>query len=143
MCMWRRTLTESNLRGRLYRIAGADLTAVPGIRILKARTIWAEIGLDLSKFPSSGAFASCLGLCPDNDINGGKVLSAGTRIVSNRAAPALRMAANALHPSKSRLGDFYRRMRSKMGAPRQTLRLGASWLRGGPAVRIVEPVTAG
>ena len=107
-----------DLRSHLYRIFGVDLTAVPGINILTAHTLLAEIGPDLSKFRSSSAFASWLGLCPDNEISGGKVLSAGTRRVNNRAALALRMAANALHKSKSWLGDFYRRMRSKMGAPK-------------------------
>lgn len=43
------------------------------------------------------------------------MLSVDTRRVNNRAARALRMAANALHKCKSWLGGFYRRMRSKMG----------------------------
>ena len=62
--------------------------------------------------------AGNLGLCPDSDISGRKVLSAGTRRINNRAALALPMAANALHQSKSWLGDFYGRVRSKMGAPK-------------------------
>jgi hypothetical protein len=59
-----------------------------------------------------------MGLCPDNDISGGKVLWVGTRKVNCRAATALRMAAQSLHHSKSALGDFYRRMRAKLGAPK-------------------------
>lgn len=42
----------------------------------------------------------------------------GTRKVNCRAATALRMAAQSLHHSKSALGDFYRRMRAKLGAPK-------------------------
>ena len=42
----------------------------------------------------------------------------GTRKVSCRAATALRMTAQSLHHSKSALGDFYRRMRAKLGAPK-------------------------
>jgi hypothetical protein len=42
----------------------------------------------------------------------------GTRKVNCRAATALRMAAQSLHHSKSVLGDFYRRMRAKLGAPK-------------------------
>ena len=38
--------------------------------------------------------------------------------VNCRAATALRMAAQSLHHSKSGLGDFYRRMRAKLGAPK-------------------------
>jgi hypothetical protein len=59
-----------------------------------------------------------LGLCPHNDISGGKILSKKTRRVSNRAALAFRMAANALLRSQTPLGDYYRRMRAKLGAPK-------------------------
>ncbi|MEO7650299.1 MAG: IS110 family transposase [Bryobacteraceae bacterium] len=107
-----------DLRGHLYRIFGIDLTAVPGISVLTAHTFLAEIGPDLSKFRSASAFASWLGLCPHNDISGGKVLAVKTRRVNNRAALAFRMAANSLHQSKSWLGDFFRRMRAKLGAPK-------------------------
>lgn len=106
-----------DLRSHLYRIFGVDLTAVPGISVLTAHTILAEIGPDISKFRSAAAFASWLGLCPHNDISGGKVLSVKTRRVNNRAALAFRMAANALFRSQSPLGDFFRRMRAKLGAP--------------------------
>ncbi len=107
-----------DLRGHLYRIFGIDLTAVPGISVLTAHTFLAEIGPDLSKFRNASAFASWLGLCPHNDISGGKVLAVKTRRVNNRAARAFRMAANSLHQSKSWLGDYFRRMRTKLGAPK-------------------------
>lgn len=55
-------------------------------------------------------------LDPDNEISGGKVLWVGTRKVNCRAATALRMAAQSLHHTKSALGDFYGRMRAKLGA---------------------------
>jgi hypothetical protein len=106
-----------DLRSHLYRVFGVDLTAVPGISVLTAHTILAEVGPDISKFRSASAFASWLGLCPHNDISGGKVLSVKTRHVNNRAALAFRMAANALLRSQSSLGDYFRRMRAKLGAP--------------------------
>lgn len=106
-----------DLRSHLYRIFGVDLTAVPGINILTAHTILSEIGPDISRFHSGAEFASWLGLCPHNKITGGKILSAKTRRVKNRAARAFRMAANALFRSHSPLGDFFRRMRAKLGAP--------------------------
>ncbi len=108
---------DFDLRGHLYRIFGVDLTAVPGISALTAHTLLAEVGPYLSRFRSGAAFASWLGLCPDNDISGGKKLSVKTRPVSNRAAWALRMAVHGLHKSQSWLGNFYRRMRAKLGAP--------------------------
>jgi transposase len=107
-----------DLRSHLYRIFGVDLTAVPGISVLTAHAILSEVGPDLSKFRSASAFASWLGLCPHNDISGGRILSTRTRRVNNRAALAFRMAAYALIRSQSPLGDFFRRMRAKLGAPK-------------------------
>ncbi len=110
--------TGAILRSELQRVWGVDLTAIPGIRTGIAQTLFGEIGPDFTKFRSASAFASWMGLCPDNDISGGKVLFVGTRKVKCRAALALRMAAQSLHHSKSALGDFYRRMRGKLGAPK-------------------------
>ena len=104
------------------RVFGIDLTKIPGIRTGIAQTLFGEIGPDFTKFRSASAFASWMGLCPDNDISGGKVLWVGTRKVNCRAATALRMAAQSLHHSKSALGDFYRRMRAKLGAPKAITR---------------------
>ena len=109
---------EGLLRSELKRVFGVDLTKIPGIRVGIAQTLFGEIGPDFSRFRSASAFASWMGLCPDNDISGGKVLWVGTRKVNCRAATALRMAAQSLHHSKSALGDFYRRMRAKLGAPK-------------------------
>jgi transposase len=74
---------EFNLRTHLHRIFGVDLTKVPGIQVLTVQTLLAEIGPDLSKFFDGPAFTCWLGLCPDNRITGGKVLSSKTRIVEN------------------------------------------------------------
>ena len=104
-----------DLRTELYRIFGVDLTAVPGVEVQTIYTLFAECGRDLSAFPTAGQFASWLGLCPDNRITGGKVLSTKTRKVNSPAATALRISAHTLHHSQSFLGDFYRRMRYRIG----------------------------
>jgi transposase len=106
------------LREEIYRILGVDLTTIPGISVLHVQCILAELGGAVSKFRSAGAFSSWMGLCPDNDISGGKVLWSGTRKVKNRIAVTLRMAAQSLQHSESALGVFYRRMRAKLGAPK-------------------------
>jgi transposase len=106
-----------DLRGHLHRIFGVDLTTIPGIDVLTAHTLLAEIGPDLSKFPTPAAFASWLGLCPDSRISGGKILSVKTRRVKNRAALALRMSAQAVPGSRAALGGYYRRMRAKLCGP--------------------------
>jgi len=101
----------------LSRIFGVDLTAIPGISALTAHTLLAEIGPDLSRFPNAAAFASWLALCPGNKKSGGKVLSSKTRQTNSRASHALRIAAQTLARSRSHLGNFYRRMRARLGAP--------------------------
>lgn len=106
------------LREEGYRVLGVDLTTIPGMSVLHVQAVVAEVGPDLSKFRSAAAFSSWMGLCPDNDVSGGKILWTGTRKVKNRLAAALRMAAQSLQRSQSALGEFYRRMRTKLGAPR-------------------------
>jgi len=55
---------QFNLRGELYRISGIDLTRIDGINVMIAQTLVAEVGLDMSKWPTEAHFASWLGLCP-------------------------------------------------------------------------------
>jgi transposase len=106
-----------DLRHELYRIFGVDLTNVPGISAITAQTILCEIGTDVSRFRNASAFASWLGLCPENKISGGKVLYTKSRRVRSRLATALRMAANSLHHAKDYLGEFFRRITRKLGKP--------------------------
>jgi transposase len=84
--------------------------------IMTAQTIIAEVGVDMSRFPTEAHFTSFLGLCPDNQITGGKVLRRGTRRVQNRATTALRMAASNLWCNKTYLGAKFRRLRARLGA---------------------------
>lgn len=66
--------TSFSLRSELYRVFGVDLTNVPGISSVTAQAILCEVGPDLSRFRNASAFASWLGLCPEKQISGGKVL---------------------------------------------------------------------
>ena len=107
-----------NAAAALEKVAGVDLTTIPGIDTNSAMKILSEIGIDMSRWASGKAFASWLGLCPGNKISGGKILSSKTKPTDNRAAQALRMAANSLLRSKTALGAFFRRMRTRLGAPK-------------------------
>ena len=95
-----------------------NLTNVPGLDVNGIMKILAEIGLDMSKWPSAKHFASWLGLCPGNKISGDKILSSKTKPSANRAAQALRLAAHTLYCSKTALGAYFRRMRARLGAPK-------------------------
>jgi transposase len=104
-------------REALYLVIGMDLTEIEGISASTALTLLAEIGADVSKFPTVKHFSSWLGLCPCLKKTGGAVKSSRTRRGVNRAAQALRMAANSMWNSKGALGAFYRRIKSRLGAP--------------------------
>jgi len=107
-----------DLRTHLYRITGVDFTRIDGFGALTVQAIISEVGLDPTRFPSIKHFTSWLGLCPGSRITGGKVKSSQTRHVVNRAANAFRMAAQSLGKTRTALGAFYRRMRSRLGAPK-------------------------
>jgi transposase len=105
------------LRNELYRAFGVDLTQVPGINPLTAQVLLTEVGTNLARFPNTATFCSWLRLCPEPRISGGQVLSSKTRPTKNRAALGLRLAAQALHRSQTFLGDYFRRMKARLGAP--------------------------
>jgi transposase len=105
-------------RGALYRVAGVDLTLVEGIEAPTALVLLSEIGTDMSRWPTVKHFCSWLGLCPQRRVSGGRVLSRRTKPGAGRAALALRLAAGALHRSRSALGAFFRRLKSRAGVPK-------------------------
>lgn len=102
----------------LQRITGADLTQIDGIDTNIALTVLSEIGTDMNRWPSEKHFGSWLGVSPGSKITGGKRLSGRTKPSANRAAAALRLAAQALSHSRSALGGYYRRLRGRLGAPK-------------------------
>lgn len=105
---------------QLRRIVGVDLTQLPGIGVLAVMILISEIGVDMSKWRNAKAFASWLGLCPNNKISGGRILSARSRRVVCRSADILRVAASTLGRSDTPLGAFYRRKKAQIGAPKAT-----------------------
>ncbi len=113
----RHNLIPYDSRAELYRIMGVDLTRIDGLNEGTVQLILSELGLDVcKKWPTEGQFSSWLGLSPNNEISGGKVLRRGTRKVVNRVANALRICAESLLNSKSALGAYARRMRAKRGS---------------------------
>lgn len=111
---------EPNYEGRryLYEMTGVDLTEIPGLQSSTIQTIIAETGLDMHKWKTEKHFVSWLGLCPNDKISGGKKISSQTKRVKNRAALAFRRAASVLRTSKSYLGAFYRRIKSRTDSPK-------------------------
>lgn len=110
--------TLEGQRLEFYRLFGVDLTQIDGIGIGTLQTLASEVGPDLSRFRSADAFASWAGLTPKLEISGGKVLRSKTAKNKGRVAYAFRLAANSLLFSQSALGDQFRRLRARRGAPK-------------------------
>ncbi len=106
--------TGFDLRTESYKLFGVDLTQIPGLMAM-VLMLFSEVGRDMSRWPTAAQFVSWLALCPDNDISGGRVLWRGMRRVHNRAGDLFRMAAYSLHHDQTPLGDYLRRMKSKLG----------------------------
>jgi transposase len=104
-----------DLAAELHRTFGVDLTAIDGIDVMTSQVILAELGPDLSAFPSEKHFTSWLELAPRRDISGGKVIQQQARESKNRVANAFRMAAESLSRSDSYLGARYRKLRARLG----------------------------
>ncbi len=112
----RKNQAHFDLTTSLFRITGVDLTAVDGLDALTVQKVIAEIGTDMSPWPTHKHFGAWLGVAPNHRVTGGKIKSRGTKKNANRAATALRIAAQSLWRSDSSLGAFYRRIKSRHGA---------------------------
>ena len=104
-----------DLRTPLHQLTGADLSQIDGIGPYTAVRLIAEIGLDMTRWPSEQHFTSWLTLAPWNKISGGRLLSSRTQPSANRAAALLRVIAMSLSRTQTALGAFYRRLAYRVG----------------------------
>jgi transposase len=112
-----------------FRTAVLLLTTIPGVSDLSAHVIRAEIGGDMSRFPTAGHLISWAGLCPKNDESAGKRRSNRMR----KGAPWLKTtliqcAWAAARKNGSYLQVQFHRLRSRRGAKKAIGALAASIL---------------
>jgi len=105
------------------------LVGIPGVSYRSAQVILAEIGTDMSRFPTAGHLASWAGMCPGNNESAGKHRSGRTRYGSKWLRIALVEAAQAAGRSKGTyLGAQYARIRGRRGPGRAAVAVGHSIL---------------
>ena len=105
------------------------LDSVPGIGRIGAEEILAEIGPDMSRFPTAAHLASWAGMSPGNNESAGKRKSGRTRKGSKALRTALVEAAKAASHSKDTyLSAKYHRLAARRGSNRASVAVGHSIL---------------
>ena len=104
-----------DMRTPLHQLTGVDLSQIDAIGPYSALRLLAEIGTDMSRWPTEKHFTAWLTLAPQNKISGGRLLSSKTQPSANRAAVILRLSAMSLGRTETALGAFYRRVAYRVG----------------------------
>ncbi|MGQ0826266.1 MAG: IS110 family transposase [Actinomycetota bacterium] len=112
-----------------YEAAVTLLVTIPGVARRSAEVILAEIGTDMSRFPTAGHLASWAGMCPGNNESAGKHRSGATRHGSKWLHVALVEAAHAASRTKNTyLAAQYAQIRGRRGSQRAAVAVGHSIL---------------
>ena len=105
------------------------LMTIPGVKQRTAEVLIAEIGIDMSAFPTPKHLASWAGMCPGNDESAGKRRSGKTRKGSKWLRSTLTEAANGAARTKhSYLAAQYQRLRGRRGHSKAVTAVGHSIL---------------
>ena len=105
------------------------LIGIPGVSHRTAQVILAEIGTDMSRFPTAGHLASWAGMCPGNNESAHKHRSGRTRHGSKWLRIALVESGHAAGRSKNTyLAAHYARIRGRRGPGRAAVAVGHSIL---------------
>ena len=112
-----------------FRAAVDLLTSIPGVGALAAQVLVAEIGLDMTRFPTAGHLVSWAGLCPRSDESAGKRRSTRLR----KGAPWLKTvlvqcAWAASRKKASYLQAQFHRLRARRGPKKAICAVAASIL---------------
>lgn len=106
-----------------------NLTTSPGVQRRTAETVIAEMGPDMTVFPSPGNLASWAALCPGNNRTGGKHRSGRTRKGNPWLRRAMTQAAWAAARTRhSYCAAQYRRLAGRRGQKRAVVAVAHSLL---------------
>ena len=99
-----------------YEKAIERIVQIPGLQRLTVSTILAEIGDDMSRFPSARHISSWAGVAPGNKQTGGKRMQAPTTKGNTHLRAALAEAVWALsHTKNNYLSAQYHRLARRIG----------------------------
>ncbi|MGH8975376.1 MAG: transposase, partial [Acidimicrobiia bacterium] len=104
------------------------LTTIPGVAQRAAEVIVAEIGVDMTRFPTSAHLASWAGMCPGNNESAGKRFSGRTRKADPWLRDILTECGWATHLTKTYLGAQWRQIARRRGKGKASIAVGHSIL---------------
>lgn len=114
---------------RPFQGAIQRLMTMPGVGLLTAQNVLAEIGTDMSRFPTDQHLASWAAMCPGNRESAGKRKSGHTNHGNRWLRTALVQAAwAASHSKKTYMAAQYRRLAGRRGKKRAIVAVGHSML---------------
>jgi transposase len=114
---------------RPYAEHVAHLQEIPGVDRAAAEIIVAEVGVDMSRFPTAGHLASWVGICPGNHESAGKRRSGKTRKGNRWLKPLLLEAGwGAGRTKRTYLGAQYSRLCRRRGKKKAAMAVGHSIL---------------
>ena len=112
-------------RLRPFAVALERLDTIPGVGRRTAEILLAEIGPDMSRFPTAGHLASWAGMCPGHDQSAGKRRSGKTRKGSPWLRQALVEAAQAAGRTRGTyLSAQYHRLAARRGKKKAVIAVG-------------------
>lgn len=112
-----------------FRQAAKLLSTMPGLSDVSAHVIVAEIGIDMSRFPTPGHLLSWACLCPRNDESAGKRRSTRVRKGGKWLKTTLVQAAwAAIKVKGGYLQAQFHRLRARRGAKKAIMGVAASML---------------
>ena len=107
----------------------ALLDTIPGVSQRTAEILLAEIGTDMTRFPSAKHLASWAGMCPGNHASAGKRLSGKTRKGSRWLRQVLVESAHVAAKTKhTYVAAQYKRIAARRGKKRALIALGHTLL---------------
>jgi transposase len=104
------------------------LDGIPGVGRRIAEILLAEIGTEMSRFPTAAHLASWAGMCPGNHTSGGKRLSGAIRGGNRWLRSTLVEAAQAAGRTRTYLGAQFRRLAARRGRLKAAIAVGHSIL---------------
>ncbi len=120
-------------RLRPYEAALLRLETIPGVGRRTAEILAAEMGLDMSRFPTAGHLASWAGMCPGVHESAGKRKSgkrrAGNKALRRALTEAAQAAARTKKANRTYLRGQYRRMIVRCGKKKAAVAVGHTILR--------------